>query len=247
MNPIDDATLQAYVDGALDAAARARVEAALAQDPALTRRVQQLQALNAQLRAAFDPVLDEPVPAHLSALLQPRTTPAATPTPLAGWRRTHAAGHRRPRRWLLPGAALAASVALLAVGLWWHAGTGLVRMQNGEPYAAGVLVRALDQSLASEPDAQAPVAIGLSFRAADGHICRTFTIRTPPSRAGLACHAAAGWTLPVIGPAAPAESGDLRQAASDLPPAVQAAIDARLRGNVFDAQQERAARAAGWR
>ena len=247
MNPIDDATLQAYVDGALDAAAGERVEAALAQDPALARRVQQLQALNAQLRAAFDPVLDEPVPTHLSALLQPPAAPAATPTTLAGWRRLHATGHRRPRRWLLPSAALAASVALLAGGLWWHSANELVRMQNGEPYAAGVLVRALDQSLASEPDAQAPVAIGLSFRAADGHICRTFTIRTPPSRAGLACHATAGWTLPVIGPVPPAEGDGLRQAASDLPPAVQAAIDARLRGNVFDAQQERAARAAGWR
>ena len=243
MNPIDDATLQAYVDGALDAAARACVEAALAQDAALARRVQHLQALSAQLRATFDPVLDEPVPTHLSAMLQPRTTP----TTLAGSRRAHVTRHRRPRRWLLPGAALAASVALLAAGLWWHAGNGLIRMQNGEPYAAGVLVHALDQSLASEPDAQAPVAIGLSFRAADGHICRTFTIRTPPSRAGLACHAAAGWTLPVIGPVPPAAGDGLRQAASDLPPAVQAAIDARLRGNVFDAQQERAARAAGWR
>jgi hypothetical protein len=247
MNPIDDATLQAYVDGKLDAAARARVDAALAQDPAQARRVQELQALNARLRAAFDPVLDEPVPAHLTAMLQPRTTAAATPTPLAGWRGTHAARHRRPRRWLLSGTALAASAALLAIGLWWHAGSDLVRMQNGEPYAAGVLARALDQSLASKPDAHAPVAIGLSFRAADGHICRTFTVRTPPSRAGLACHAATGWALPVIEPASPAEAGELRQAASDLPPAVQAAVDARLHGDVFDAQQERAARAAGWR
>ncbi|TAL71765.1 MAG: hypothetical protein EPN56_11150 [Rhodanobacter sp.] len=247
MNPIDDATLQAYVDGELDAAARARVDALLAQDPAQAHRVQQLQALNAQLRAAFDPVLDEPVPAHLTAMLQPRTTAAATPTSLAGRRRTHAAPHHRPRRWMLPGAALAASVALLAVGLWWHAGNGLVRTHNGESYAAGALVRALDQSLASEPDAQAPVAIGLSFRAADGHICRTFTIRTPPSRSGLACRAATGWALPVIAPMAPVESGELRQAASDLPPTVQAAVDARLHGNVFNARQERAARAAGWR
>lgn len=249
MNPIDDAILQAYVDGKLDAAARARVDAALAQDPAQARRVQELQALNTRLRAAFDPVLNEPVPAHLTAMLQPRTTVAATPmpTPLAGWRRTHAARHRRPRRWLLPGAALAASVALLAIGLRWHAGGDLIRMQSGEAYAAGALARALDQSLASEPDAHAPVAIGLSFRAADGHICRTFTVRTPPARAGLACHAATGWALPAIGPASPAEGGELRQAASDLPPAVQAAVDARLHGNVFDAQQERAARAAGWR
>lgn len=243
MNPIDDDILQAYVDGALDAAEAARIDAAMAQDEALARRVRQLQALNARLRAAFDPVLDEPVPARLSALLQPR----AQLTVLEGGRETNAAHRRAPRRWLMPGAALAASVALLAAGLWWHAGNQLVYMRNGEPYAAGVLGRALDRSLASEPDAQAPVAIGLSFRAADGQICRTFTVRTPPSRAGLACHSAAGWALPVLGPLAPSEGGELRQAASSLPPAVQAAVDARLRGNVFDAQQERAARAAGWR
>jgi len=250
MNPIDDDTLQAYVDGELDPAEAARVDAALAQDEVLARRVRQLQALNTQLRAAFDPVLDEPVPARLTAMLQPRATPAVTLTVVQGGRDANAGRRRAPprRRWLMPGAALAASVALLAVGLWWgRAGNELVRMRNGEPYAAGVLGRALDQALASEPDAHAPVAIGLSFRTADGQICRTFTVRTPPARAGLACHTVAGWELPVLSPSAPAETGELRQAASSLPPAVQAAVDARLRGNVFDAQQERAARAAGWR
>lgn len=251
MNPIDDETLQAYVDGELDAAARARVDAAMAHDAALALRVQRALALHAQLRAAFDPVLDEPVPARLSALLQPTVKPAAAVEPFtvrAGGRGASPASHRAPRRWLVAGAALAASLAVLAAGLWWwQAGGELVRMHDGEPYAAGVLNRALDQSLASEPDARAAVAIGLSFRAADGHICRSFTVRTPPARAGLACRDATGWSLPVLGPAAPSESGELRQAGSALPPAVQAAIDARLRGNVFDAQQERAARAAGWR
>jgi len=148
----------------------------------------------------------------------------------------------------MPGAALAASVALLAAGLWWwQSGSSLVRMQGDRQFAAGTLAHALDRELASEPDAQAPVAIGLTFRAADGHICRSFTVRTPPVRAGLACHTTAGWELPVLGPSVPAEAGELRQAASGLTPAVQAAIDARLRGNVFDAQQERAARVAGWR
>ena len=247
MNPIDDDTLQAYVDGALDAADAARIDAALAQDETLARRVRQLQAVNAQIRAAFDPVLDEPVPAHLSALLQPRSAPAATVVPFDARGGAHVRRHAMRSRWL-PGAALAASLALLAAGLWWwQSGSTLVRTQDGQQFAAGTLARALDQELASAPDARAPVAIGLSFRAADGDICRTFTIRTPPARAGLACRSAAGWALPVLGPSVPPEGGELRQAASELPPAVQAAVDARLRGNVFDARQERAARAAGWR
>lgn len=253
MNPIDDDILQAYVDGALDAADAARVDAALAQDNALARRVRQLQALNAQLRAAFDPVLDEPVPARLSALLQPPSAQTAIPvTPVAipaGGRRMGTTRRRASRRWFVPGAALAASVALLAVTLWWwRSGGELVRMQGGQPFAAGTLEHALDHALASEPDAYAPVAIGLSFRSNDGRICRTFLLRPAPARAGLACHGDAGWELPVLGAAAPPEGGgELRQAASALPPAVQAAVDARLRGNVFDAKQERAARDAGWR
>lgn len=249
MNPIDDDTLQAYVDGELDAEGRARVDTALAQDDALARRVRQARDLHAQLRAAFDPVLEEPVPARLAALLRARTAPPAPFTMLDGGRNADAVRRRAPRhRWLLPGAALAASVVLLAAGLWWwRAGDELVRMRGGVPYAAGVLDHALDRALASEPDAHAPVAVGLSFRAADGHICRTFTVRTPPSRAGLACHSGAGWTLPVLAPVPPPEGDELRQAASGLPPAVQAAVDARLRGEVFDAEQERAARAADWR
>lgn len=250
MNPIDDDILQAYVDGELDAAIAARIDAALAHDAALARRVQQARAVRAQLRAAFDPVLDEPVPARLSALLQPRSAQAAIPAaprvvPMGG----HGTTRRRTiRRWFVPGAALAASVALLAVALWWwQPGGDLVRMQGGQSFAAGALTRALDETLASEPKANAPVAIGLSFRSSDGRICRTFVLRSPPARAGLACHESAGWALPVLTAATLPEGGELRQAASALPPAVQAAVDARLRGNVFDAQQERAARDAGWR
>ena len=253
MNPIDAETLQAYVDGELDKPSAARIDAALAHDAALARRVQQARDLRAQLRAAFDPVLDEPVPARLSALLQPRpeqteipATPSVLPVDGRGISTTR---RRATRRWFVPGAALAASVALLAVALWWwQPGGDLVRMQGGQSFAAGDLTRALDETLASEPDAHAPVAIGLSFRSTDGRICRTFVLRSPPARAGLACHNDAGWSLPVLSAVTPPEGGgELRQAASDLPPEVQAAVDARLRGNVFDAQQERAARDAGWR
>lgn len=243
MNPIDEDTLQAYVDGELDADAAARVDAALAHDAVLARRVQQARALRTQLHAAFDPVLDEPVPARLSALLKPPAAP-----PLAGGRHAHAMHRRAPRRWYV-GAALAASAALLAVALWWpHVGGDMLRMHDGQSFAAGPLEHALDHALASEPEPDAPVAIGLSFRSHDGHICRSFMLHRAPARAGLACHGDDGWSVPVITAApSPEDGGELRQAASDLPIAVRAAIDARLRGEVFDARQERAARDAGWK
>ena len=251
MKPIDDNILQAYVDGELDAEGTARIDAALLQDEVLARRVQQARALRAQLQGLFNPVLDEPVPAHLSALLlpaSPQAPMAATPFVAASARRGFGAGRRHSsRRWWVPGAAVAASIAVLAVALWWHAGSALVRMHDGRQFAAGALSHALDQALASEPDPHASIAIGLSFRGADGHICRTFVHSSKPALAGLACHDAAGWSLPVLSAAEKPAGGELQQAASDLPPAVQAAVDARIRGEAFDARQEREARDAGWR
>ena len=249
MNPIDDDTLQAYVDGELDATKAARIDAALAHDDLLRRRVQQARALRAQLKAAFDPVLDEPVPARLSALLQPALPQASIPaTPLAraAGRRGFGAGRRRaPRRWRMPVAA--ASLAVLVVTLWWHAGGALLRVHEDRQYAETPLSDALDRALASEPDPHASVSIGLSFRRTDGRICRTFVDHAKPTRAGLACHDDAGWQLSVLTAAKKPEDGGLRQAASAMPPAVQAAVDASIRGEAFDARQERAARDAGWR
>lgn len=249
MNLIDDDTLQAYVDGELDATNTARIDAALAHDDLLRRRVQQARALRAQLKAAFDPVLDEPVPARLSALLQPASPQAsmlAKPLARSAGRQGFGAGRRRaPRRWWMPVAAATASVAVLAVTLWWHAG-GAPRHDDRQ-YAAAPLSDALDRALASEPDPRASVGIGLSFRSTDGHICRTFIERAEPTLAGLACHDDAGWRLSVLTASKQPEDGQLRQAASGMPPAVQAAVDARIRGEAFDARQERAARDAGWR
>ncbi len=57
--------LHAYVDGRLDEADRAEVEALLAQDEEATARVRAYQEQNAELHRAFDPVLAEQLPAGL--------------------------------------------------------------------------------------------------------------------------------------------------------------------------------------
>jgi anti-sigma factor RsiW len=81
--------LHAYADDALDPEARRRVEQRLAGDAVARQQVEDYVALNRQLRELFEPGLQEPVPAQL-----------------------------RPgrRRWRRPLGALAASLALLAVG-----------------------------------------------------------------------------------------------------------------------------------
>ena len=56
----DDETLMAYADGELDAAQRAQIDAAIAQDPGLALRVQEHKALRARMTGAFSRVLDSP-------------------------------------------------------------------------------------------------------------------------------------------------------------------------------------------
>ena len=63
--------VMAYVDGELDSTQVAEFEARIAADPALQRAVQRERDLRAALSAAYDPVLAEPVPLALQALLSP--------------------------------------------------------------------------------------------------------------------------------------------------------------------------------
>jgi anti-sigma factor RsiW len=65
----DDTMLMAYVDGELDPAGVAEVEAAMAADLAVARRVRQLRDATTALRAAFNEPMREPVPERLLAPL----------------------------------------------------------------------------------------------------------------------------------------------------------------------------------
>ena len=90
---IEDSELHALVDGELDPARQAEVEAWLSDNPEASRRVSRYRAQNAGLHALFDDVLNEELP--------PSITDA-----LAG----------RRREWIPRGAAIAAGVALLMAG-----------------------------------------------------------------------------------------------------------------------------------
>lgn len=257
MNGIDELELQAWIDGELAPADAGRVAAAVAADPALARRVERERQLRRRLRAAFDPVLEEPVPADLLAVLQageardadrvadaaaPDDATAGTVVPLRPRREATA-----PRRWSAPVYALAASLAVLAAALWLRPAGGPVRMHGDTLVAHGELAESLDTALAGAPQPDARLAIGVTFRDGQGRVCRSFVQRAPPALAGLACRDGDRWTLPVLSRPETGGDGELRQAASGIPPEVQSAIDARLEGDTFDADQERAARMAGWR
>jgi anti-sigma factor RsiW len=69
---IDDELLSAWLDDELDPEQRARVEQWLREHPDDAARVRLWAADRDALRARFDPVLSEPVPAGMQRLLRPR-------------------------------------------------------------------------------------------------------------------------------------------------------------------------------
>jgi anti-sigma factor RsiW len=84
--PITEADLQAWVDTALPEARRTEVDAYLAADPAEAERLRAYQGQKQELRALFNPVLDEPVPASLSALAsRPATAGGSDKALLSRW------------------------------------------------------------------------------------------------------------------------------------------------------------------
>jgi Anti-sigma factor NepR len=192
---------------------------------------EQLKAERRRLSAAFDGVLNEPVPDRLKALL---AEPAPQVVDLGAVR----AQRRGMSNWAAWGGMAATLVLGTLIGTRLAPsggeGTGLV--------ATGAIARALDQQLASAP--AGPVAVQLSFKAKDGRYCRSFSTA---ASAGLACREPDGaWALQQVVAVAAPPSGGMRQAASSLPAAVLAAVDASMAGEALNAEQERVARDTGW-
>jgi hypothetical protein len=233
---IDDDTLMAYADGELDDIGRARVERAVAADPALRARLAQQQKLRATLAAFYGPTAEEEVPERFRAMLETNIVDFAG----AKARRTREA---RPIWQSL--AALAATLVLgLALGrTLLMPAAGPVGIDNGMMVAQGSLAAALDTQLASAQAPDAATRIGTSFAAADGRLCRTFD---SAALAGVACRGEQGWQLIMTGAGSGGPRSDYRQAGSANPLVAEAA-QALMAGEAFDAAAERRARDSGWR
>ncbi|TMH14135.1 MAG: hypothetical protein E6H65_00870 [Betaproteobacteria bacterium] len=245
---IRDDVLLAYVDGELDAAARADVDAAIAADPQLAQRVQQQQALRQMLSATYDPVLDEPMPARLLAAAR-APLPSRKVVDL-GAERANRHSRRAPRAW----PQWAAMAACLVVGVFagrsalFMAPADEVATRGGQLVARGELAQSLSTQLASTQTAGAPVKIGVSFVSRADEFCRTFVLRSGHT-AGLACRRGDDWQLRVLAQdaTATADASGMRMAASSMPPAVLRAVDEQIQGGALDDSAERAALQSGWR
>jgi len=190
--PVDDEALSAFLDGELPPDRRAQVARALAASPALVERLAALAELHEGLRRLFDPVLAEPVPERLRALVEPEV---ATPGPVVVPFHRRAVAAWRP-------AALAASLALLiGLGAGWglRAPPPLQQVTSLTPGAPPSLQAVLDSAPSGEtralgPDAEVtPVA---SLAAAGGGWCRLFRLTGGSGPAdGIACRENDGWRV----------------------------------------------------
>ena len=229
----DDEMLMAYADGELDEVRRARVERALAADPALRVRLERQRELRGTLAAFYRPVGEEEVPERLRALLESNVV--ALPSPRA----------RTQRPLWQNFAALAATLVLgLALGRTLLVpAAGPVGLENGTMIAQGALATALDTQLASAQAPDAATRIGTSFAATDGRLCRTFD---SAALAGIACRGEPGWQLMMTAAGSAGPGGSYRQAGSANPLVAEAAQNL-MTGEPFDAAAERSARDSGWR
>ncbi|ESQ78390.1 anti-sigma factor [Asticcacaulis sp. YBE204] len=219
----------AYVDGELNDSERAEVEALATGDPDIAAQIEAHRALSARLSTAFGPVADEPVPAGLAALL------AAPEEPKADNVVAFAPRKLRPVYMQVAGMA-ACLVAGVAITLFLTP-QGDFRQTHDGLIARGGLDKALSTQLAADVDG--PTRIGLTFADKGGSLCRTFATA---ANEGMACRQDGKWHIEVAARAT--TRTEFTQAGSPL---ILQAVDARLEGDVFDADQERSARDSGWK
>lgn len=231
MMSMDDELLMAFLDDELDEITRSRVAAALDGDPTLRERLEAQRALRNRLRAHYDPVAEEAVPARLRAMIQTDVVDLAA---------------ARAQRWRPAWQAMATIAATLIIGIF--VGRSLpdgasVATEGGALVARGTLADVLDRQLASSQSSDASTRIGLTFASTDGRLCRTFD---SPALSGLACRDQTQWRMVLTTEGSPPGRGDYRQAGSG-PIVVLEAAQARMAGDPLDAVAERRARDGGWR
>ena len=218
---LNDELLSALLDDALDADARARVEAALDADHGARLRLENMRQADAALRKALPLRTGD----HFESMLATRM---------------HASSGQWMRRRLIPWA-LAASLAGLMVGyLLPRSASNLA-----PDVVNSALARALDTQRSGAPTASGTQVL-LSFQAADGRYCRLF--RAGDSAAlgeGLACRNETGWKLTAWDASAPEAVDGFRTAGASA--LVDGAMSALGGTPAMTVAEENAATGHGWR
>lgn len=225
--------IAAFADGQLTGEREAQVAASIDSDPELAQQVERHRALKAILAGHYAPVLDQPVPDRLAAMLD--AEPQADIVDFAAARELRQVRRSLPRWGWIAGPALAASLAL-AVFLPGAGG-------EDEAYADARLAAVLDEQLVSTQSQTLETRILLSFRSEEGEFCRAFT---GTDGGGIACRGDAGWKLKALGEGSETASSEYRMAGAGDGD-ILALAQEMAAGPALDAEGEAAARSAGWR
>lgn len=242
-----DEILMAYADGQLGQATRRAVELAMQRDAALAQRVAHYQSARQRMGG----------PRHGATVVQ-----------LAAVRATRAATQQAARKarrswrwsWLEWGALVLVLILGVAAGKFlladWQPdpqSQPSLAWRDGALQAQGRLALALEQAPGGVAGVYGgSVRILSSFVEAGGGYCRSFSATgNVQDMAGLACKSRGGWKVAVLvqqpRPANAAQgAGQLRQAATELPAAVQAVVEQRNSGVLLDAAAEQEAMRKGW-
>ena len=259
---LSDEMLMAYADGQLDAGDRARVKKLVAQDPALSARLEVFQATGHGLASVFDEHMNAPLPDSLKRFAE-RVQPRAAKRPSFGQFADTLRDLLRPAH---PFGLAAASAAVLiaGAGFAWlvHGGGGspsgeLVQLENDGTVARGPLRNALDSlqsgkvaSVALPEGKVARVAVKLSFRDHAQDYCRQYEIGLAASEnyGGIACNSNGQWTIRFQAALAPVRQSPQKAApAGSKNPALEKAVLSMIDGDALGPQDEDATILAGWK
>jgi hypothetical protein len=241
---VTDEMLMALADGELDRETAAEVTRAIEADPTLARRLQQFEATRTLAKAAFDSVLDEPVPERLIASVGTKPT----------WNLFRRTG-RAPRTLLPVGLALAASIAGFVLGSVLT--PGLPQSPSLLPDTQEI-ARLMEDALSGEArpwpsdgSLGGRFEVTASYAVPDG-VCRTFSLGSPTSEQagwqGVACHHGEAWNveLVVAGPRA-GDDAFFSTASDRATQSIDSFLDAMGAGESLDATSEERLRTKGWR
>ncbi|MCY6381195.1 anti-sigma factor family protein [Hoeflea prorocentri] len=193
-----DEELMAFADGQLDPDKQAAVERAIDADEEVAARVAALMESGTMAKDGLKPLLDEPVPASLTAAVESMVNQQSNVTAFPG--RARATPPMR-QRWALP---LAASIALVAgaiggyfVGSPSQNTTGGLKMADlAQPGIVTALNSVASGAESALSDGERFRAIA-SYRGADGALCREFEVdhADDTTVVGVACRPSETWTL----------------------------------------------------
>lgn len=239
--PFTESQLAAFLNGTLDDEALAdAIEAAINADPALADRAEALadfgDAATSAVREAFVPVLDAPVPDHLTRIVASGANSAKV-VDLAAARSRRVlpvpANDTVRSSWGWPQfAAMAASLALgVMIGgpLLTGDGTGGGAEGGSLVFASADLTAMLDTATSGQAVNLASLGTGevvLTFRNVDGQLCRQFMVAGSAGTSdALACaQKDGGWQVEAFGRRA-APAGEMKLAGGDAAVSVVAAVD----------------------